>query len=67
MDALLRSGVLSLCGTPVPRVASLSTLGGRFSGAGFTVSLPLSCVQEFVLQLCAAPRVSALRLPASAN
>ena len=69
LDALLRSGVLPPFGTLVPRVTSLSALGGRFAGAGFTgrVSLPLSCVQEFVVQLCAAPRLSALRLPASAN
>ena len=68
-DVLLRSGILPSFGILVPRVASLSSLGGRFAGAGFTgrVSLPLSCVQEFVLQLCAAPRVSALCFPTSVN
>ena len=69
LDALLRAGVLLLPGERRSRVTSLSALGGRFAGAGFSgrVSLPLTCLQEFALQLCAVPRVSALRLPASAN
>ena len=44
LDALLRAGVLLLPGERRSRVTSLSALGGRFAGAGFSgrVSLPLA-------------------------
>ena len=70
LDILLRSGRLSMPWEGlVPKVASLGTLGARFSAGGFVgrASVAHSLVQGFCLQLCAAPRLSALRLPASVN
>ena len=51
------------------RVGSLGLLGARFQAAGFVgrFQVSLECAQEFATQLCAAPRVSALKLPASVN
>ena len=70
VDALLSSGVLLApwCSCKV-KVTRLPLLGSRFTGAGFAgrVLVPLACVQEFIVQLCAAPRISALRLPAVVN
>ena len=62
-------GIIVFSWRKVSKVASLSAFGGRFAGGGFVgrASLSLACLQEFVVQLCAAPRVSALRLPASVN
>ena len=70
LDLLLCGGRLSLPWEGlVSKAASLGTLGARFSGGGFVgrASVTLSLVQGFSLQLCAAPRLSALRLPSSVN
>ena len=70
VDVLQASGVLSVpWGRCKNRVSSLPLLGSRFSGAGFggRVVCPLSTLQQFTVQLCAAPRISALRLPAVVN
>ena len=64
------------CGVLVPpwakclaRVSSLGLLGARFTAAGFSgrLQVSLECAQEFSKQLCAAPRISALKLPANVN
>ena len=69
LDVLLCSTLVVPWVKCVPRVGSLGLLGARFHAAGFVgrFQVSLECAQEFATQLCAAPRVSALKLPASVN
>ena len=69
LDVLFRGTLVAPWARCLPRVGSLGLLGARFQAAGFVgrFQVSLECAQEFSTQLCAAPRISALKLPATVN